>query len=73
MVTKKAAAILALETKLAEAQWPREKRRNRDLTLNQIQRNQLSTEYPGFDWDTYIAQDRLSSRWRTQHRTATTC
>jgi putative endopeptidase len=53
---QKAEAILALETKLAEAQWPREKRRNRDLTLNQIERNQLSTDYSGFDWDTYIAQ-----------------
>jgi predicted metalloendopeptidase len=52
----KADAILALETKLAEAQWPREKRRNRDLTLNQLDRAQLNTEYPGFDWDTYIAQ-----------------
>ncbi|GAA6185884.1 M13 family metallopeptidase [Aliiglaciecola sp. NS0011-25] len=53
---QKAKGILALETKIAEAQWPREKRRDRDLTLNQIERQQLSTDYPGFDWDTYFAE-----------------
>lgn len=52
----KAAKILALETQIAEIQWPREKRRNRDLTLNQIERSKLTDEYPGFDWDTYFAQ-----------------
>jgi predicted metalloendopeptidase len=51
----KAQQILALETQIAEAQWPREKRRNRDLTLNQVQRKDLSSRYPGFDWDTYFA------------------
>lgn len=49
-----ASKIIALETNIAEAQWPREKRRNRDLTLNQIDRKALAVEYPGFDWDTYI-------------------
>ncbi|MDP5032473.1 M13 family metallopeptidase [Paraglaciecola sp.] len=48
--------ILALETKIAEAQWPREKRRNRDLSLNQIERANLSSEYPNFAWDNYFAQ-----------------
>lgn len=52
----RATAILALETKMAEGQWPREKRRNRDLTLNQIKRGDLAKEYPGFDWDLYFAQ-----------------
>ncbi|WP_286269512.1 M13 family metallopeptidase [Thalassotalea hakodatensis] len=53
---EKAKAILALETKIAEGHWPREKRRNRDLTLNQIERANLSKEYPGFNWDLYFAQ-----------------
>ena len=53
---EKAADILALETKIAEIQWPREKRRNRDLTLNQIERNKLTDAYPQFDWDTFLAQ-----------------
>ncbi|GIU37364.1 M13 family metallopeptidase [Shewanella schlegeliana] len=52
----RAEAILALETKMAEGQWPREKRRNRDLTLNQIKRTDLAKEYPGFDWDVYFAE-----------------
>lgn len=46
--------IIALETKLAEIQWPREKRRNRDLTLNQLERGELSDRYPNFDWDAYF-------------------
>ncbi len=47
--------IIALETTMAEAQWPREKRRNRDLTLNPVERVNLSNTYPDFDWDTYLA------------------
>ncbi|MBB1363096.1 MULTISPECIES: M13 family metallopeptidase [unclassified Shewanella] len=53
---KRAEAILALETKIAQAQWPREKRRDRDLTLNQLKREELVKQYPGFDWDIYFAQ-----------------
>ncbi|AZG73381.1 M13 family metallopeptidase [Shewanella livingstonensis] len=53
---KRAEAILALETKIAQAQWPREKRRDRDLTLNQVKREDLAQQYPGFDWDLYFAQ-----------------
>ena len=52
----KANNILALETKIAQGHWPREKRRNRDLTLNQIKREELAKEYPGFNWDVYFAQ-----------------
>ena len=52
----KAAAIIALETKIAEGHWPREKRRNRDLTLNQMDRDAFEAEYAGFDWDAYIAE-----------------
>ncbi|MBU2978000.1 M13 family metallopeptidase [Alteromonas sp. C1M14] len=54
-----AQAILSLETKIAEAQWPRDKRRDRDLTLNQLDRSLLSDAYPGFDWDTFFAQKGL--------------
>jgi predicted metalloendopeptidase len=53
---EKAQKILDLETKIAKVQWPREKRRDRDLTLNQIERKDLSQAYPGFDWDSYFAQ-----------------
>ncbi|MBB1454774.1 M13 family metallopeptidase [Pseudoalteromonas sp. SG43-5] len=54
--TERAQAILDLETKIAQGHWPREKRRNRDLTLNQVERDDLSTAYPGFNWDLYFAQ-----------------
>ena len=53
---ERAQAILELETKIAQGHWPREKRRNRDLTLNQVERADLSTAYPGFNWDLYFAQ-----------------
>ncbi|AGH45623.1 putative peptidase M13 family protein [Paraglaciecola psychrophila 170] len=53
---EKAQQILALETSIAEVQWPREKRRDRDLSLNQIVRENLTDTYPGFDWDTYFAE-----------------
>ncbi|WP_371376758.1 M13 family metallopeptidase [Thalassotalea aquiviva] len=51
-----AKAILALETKIAEGHWPREKRRDRDLTLNQIKRDELAKQYPGFNWDLFFEQ-----------------
>lgn len=53
---KQADQIIALETQIAEIQWPREKRRNRDLTLNPIERSALSDTYPGFDWDAMFAE-----------------
>ena len=52
---EKALQILELETKIAEVQWPREKRRNRDLTLNQLPRENLTDAYPRFEWDKYLA------------------
>jgi putative endopeptidase len=52
----RAEAILALETKIATGHWPREKKRNRDLTLNQVKRADLAKQYPGFNWDLYFAQ-----------------
>ena len=52
----KADQIIALETRMAEVMWPREKRRNRDLTLNQIDRSELNELYPNFNWDALIAQ-----------------
>lgn len=51
---QKAQRILALETRIAEIQWPREKRRDRDLTLNPIERSGMSDEYPGFNWDLFF-------------------
>jgi len=52
---EQAEAILALETKIAEIQWPREKRRDRDLALNQFDREAFEAEYTNFDWDRFFA------------------
>ena len=45
-----AAAILALETRIAELHWPREKSRNRDLTYNPKTRATLAAMAPQFPW-----------------------
>ncbi|HET7033009.1 MAG TPA: M13 family metallopeptidase N-terminal domain-containing protein, partial [Casimicrobiaceae bacterium] len=43
-------AIFALETKIAELHWPREKSRNRDLTYNPKSRTELASFAPEFPW-----------------------
>lgn len=50
----KAAAILQLETQIAERMWPRAERRNRDLTYNPITFQELLASYPEFDWTAYF-------------------
>jgi len=47
---EKAAAIMALETKIAEAQWDRQDRRNRDLTYNKMTMEELVKFAPGYPW-----------------------
>ncbi|WP_417450020.1 M13 family metallopeptidase [Kordiimonas sp.] len=51
----KADAILTLETKLAEKQWPRAERRDRDKNFNPTTMDELKANYPGFDWDAYFS------------------
>jgi predicted metalloendopeptidase len=46
-----AEAIFALETKIAELQWPRDKSRNRDLTYNPKSRAELKSFAPEYPWD----------------------
>ncbi|WP_260761433.1 M13 family metallopeptidase [Mycobacterium sp. SMC-4] len=45
-----AAAIVALETKIAAAHWDVVKRRDADLTYNLRTSAELTAEAPGFDW-----------------------
>ncbi len=52
--TAKAEAIMALETKVAELQWIRADRRDRDKTFNPTTVAKLSEDYPGFDWGLYL-------------------
>jgi putative endopeptidase len=51
----KAAAVLAVETQIAEHIWPRADRRNRDLTYNPMSYAKFTAAYPGFDWDGYFS------------------
>ena len=51
----KAAAVLAVETQIAEHIWPRADRRNRDLTYNPMSYDEFTAAYPGFDWDGYFS------------------
>ena len=51
----KAAAVLAVETRIAEHIWPRADRRNRDLTYNPMSYDEFTAAYPGFDWDGYFS------------------
>ena len=49
-----AAAIVALETKLAAAHWDVVKRRDADLTYNLRTFAELAAEAPGFDWTGWL-------------------
>jgi predicted metalloendopeptidase len=57
----KAAAVLALETQIATHLWPRDQRRNRDLTYNPMTYADFKAEYVGFDWDGYFAAAGVSN------------
>ena len=48
-------AIVAVERKIAELHWPREKSRNRDLTYNPKNRADLKAFMPDFPWDVGLA------------------
>lgn len=57
----KADAILAIETKLAEKQWPRSERRNRDKTLNPSSYADFKAKYTGLDWDSFFSARDLDA------------
>jgi putative endopeptidase len=49
-LASRADAVLALETAIARAHWPRADRRDRDLTYNIGSPESLMADYPEFDW-----------------------
>ncbi|HUP47967.1 MAG TPA: M13-type metalloendopeptidase, partial [Thermoanaerobaculia bacterium] len=53
---KNAAAIVALETKIAEAHWTRAESRNRDKTYNPMTVAELEKNAPGFPWRAYFKE-----------------
>jgi len=52
---EKAAAIMALETRIAEQQWPRSQRRDRDKNYNPMSYVDFKAQYTGYDWDSFLA------------------
>ena len=54
-----AAAVIALETKIATAQWPRDKTRDPKLAHNPKTPAELDALGPGFDFPTFEAQSQL--------------
>jgi len=50
-----AAAIIALETKLAKVQWSRVETRNPVKAYNKVVMTKLTGMAPGFDWPSYLA------------------
>ncbi len=59
--TASAAAIVALETRIAEASWTRAESRDADKTYNAMSRAQLRAVLPGFPVDRYLAAAGLGN------------
>ncbi|MGV3578594.1 M13 family metallopeptidase [Brevundimonas sp.] len=57
--TGSAAAIVAMEDKIAEAHWTPAESRDRDRTYNEYTIQQLAAAAPGFDWAGYYGAARL--------------
>ncbi len=55
----KAAAIVALETRIAEVSWTGVQNRNADATYNPYTLGQLEAAAPGFPWRAFLAQAGL--------------
>ena len=51
-----AKAIIALETRFAEAHWPVEETRDRDKTYNKMSRQELDDLAPELPWDVYLEE-----------------
>ena len=49
-----AAAVLALETRIAEAHWTRAESRDRDKTYNPVELAGFDAYAPGFPWARYF-------------------
>ncbi|HWJ54880.1 MAG TPA: M13 family metallopeptidase [Vicinamibacterales bacterium] len=56
-----AATVIALETKLAEAHWPAERRRDVKATNNPMDRAGLATAVPAVDWQVALEPSGLGA------------
>jgi putative endopeptidase len=55
-----AANVVAIETRLAEAQWSRIQNRDRNATYNKLSIAELAELAPGFDWPGFLTAARLN-------------
>ena len=58
----RAAAIYALEEKIAVAHWPAAERRDADKTYNTMPISALASFAPQFPWNAYLAAAKISPR-----------
>jgi putative endopeptidase len=58
----RAAAVLAFERRLAEAQWTRVQNRDEEATYNRWAIADFTTNAPGFDWARYFQETGLSGQ-----------
>jgi putative endopeptidase len=56
---ERAAAIMAMETKIAQAHWTRAESRNRDKTYNPVSFAELQAQAPGFPWAHFFKAARV--------------
>ncbi len=66
-----AAAVVALETRIAEAHWTRAESRNRDKTYNPMTVAELEAGAPGFPWRLWFAEAGLGGADRAVVRQGT--
>jgi putative endopeptidase len=57
-----AKSILDIETQIAQAEWPRAKQREKDLTYNPHKREDLPAFAPGFAWSAALEGAELQSQ-----------
>jgi putative endopeptidase len=58
----RAARIVALETKIAQAHWTRVQRRQVENLYNPMTKAELAARMPGFDWNAYLAAAGLAGQ-----------
>ncbi|WP_110686157.1 M13 family metallopeptidase [Salinicola aestuarinus] len=59
---EKARLVLALETRMADVEWAPAKQRNRSLTYNPIDTDQLAVYAPGFAWQPWLQASGLDDQ-----------
>ncbi|HUI62365.1 MAG TPA: M13 family metallopeptidase [Steroidobacteraceae bacterium] len=59
---KKAGYILDIETRIAQAQWPAARRRERNLTYNLRTHAELEQQNPGIPWQPLLASQGLDTQ-----------